>query len=616
MTVSNSPDGVVYLNKLNDSIHSLRHTLKRCALRHAELLSASRSTLDDGELQTLSRQLLSHTILVKLLHDRLIFDVDTNRQNNRREQEKHLRARLRLQNLQYEKASLTRQIAQCRSVSSPSLESIGIQLPDGLFDADSNDDVLNAAQSEATSRLEEELGRRKRKCGEVSQVDLEIDKKRRLLSDLSKSLIQIPQAVEAIQTAVRPVQKIVDISGASALQSTQITVRDLAKLPAPLFVLVRQIAAFQKAFDAPIDIGVVEDIAHSSVIDHTKNSDCHAAKDGSDSVPDDMLYHAASHAVHITIKKPDVNELLQICFRYLDRLDLVTVQAKILSDGDECRDPDVKGLQLLFPGDTGVNSPKASHSYLQDGNFLFDVEKAGGYAFVWANVLCGIKCSPMLDGSTKTDISIDTQEGAWVREACNLLIHRRAAEVIRAIQDRLLSIVSLKAQLESLSSKRSQIKGTDIGFEKEPIAQIVEFSKTERDPREDKRLFQDSCGRITDVWSLVVMGADGVCVENLIELDAAYPQSRPVFRARLRSATETVREVHIVEMERLVNEAEVPNEMGKQLLLSVQVTQLLGLVDRIELARRVAEGKSVDHESSNTATRGRRTKRDSLGLGE
>lgn len=616
MTVAGPAEGAAALNKLNGTIHSIRHMLKRCALRYGELCDGGGSGQEDEELQMLSRQLLSHTIMVKLIHDRLVFDVDGSRLSIRRDQEELLRARLRLQNLEYEKAALLKQISACHA--SVSLLKVDMEAPpaNDIYSFATSDEALNKAHQDAKRTLEEELSRRELKREELAKVKRDIEVKRHTLSELGTCLSSLPRAINAIDGVVQPIQSLVaKYNGGD--RSNEVTLEGLGKLPIPLYVLARQVQALQNLFEGPLRVAIVNDTFQTPK-DGTQGND--GGSLGCDSMDENeadvRLYHAAGHAVEVDIGVKGMDEELRVVFRYLDVLELVVVRGSILLKGQERSDYPVKELQLLFPRDTGARSPKAGHAYLQDGRFEYDVRLGGGRAFIWANAVCGIDCPPGVERTCKSDGFVDKGWEGWVVEMCRLMMHIRVREVVEMLQRRLKSIVSLKKQLECLScTNRSMAKGKNIGLDKEPDARIVKFFKMDSQTWDDAGLVREGYDRKeTEVWGMVVRGMHDSRIECLISLEADYPQGRALFRIVWPNCPEAVREAHVIEMERQVNELTNCENYAEEMLLSVQVTTLLSLVDRAEAAFSSSGGKNVGDIPGKRSQGRARSKRDDVGL--
>lgn len=616
MTVAGPAEGAAALHKLNGTIHSIRHMLKRCALRYGELCDSGGSGQEDEELQMLSRQLLTHTIMVKLIHDRLVFDVDGSRQGIRRDQEELLRARLRLQNLEYEKAALLKQISACHASASLPKVDMEVPLASDIYKSEASDEALNKVHQDAKRTLDEELSRRELKREELSKVRRDIEQKRHALSELGTSLSCVPRAINAIDGVVQPVQLLVaKYNGGDRLN--EVTLEGLGKLPIPLYVLARQMQALQNVFDGPLRVAIVNDTFQTPT-DGTGRND--GGSRGSEvlggNVPDVRLYHAAGHAVEVDVGVKGMDEELRVVFRYLDMLELVVVRGWILLKGQERSDYPVKELQLLFPRDTGAKSPKAGHAYLQDGRFEYDVRLGGGRAFIWANAVCGIDCPPGVERTCKSDGFVDKRCEGWVVEMCRLMMHIRVREVVEMLQRRLKSIVSLKKQLECLSStNRSMAKGKSIGLDNEPEARIMKFFKMDSKTWDDAGLVREGYDRNeTEVWGMVVRGMHDSRIECLVSLEADYPQGRALFRIMWPNSPEPVREAHVVEIERHVNELTDCGNYPEEMLLSVQVTTLLSLVDKAEAAFSSSAGMNIDENSGKRSQGRSRSKRDDVGF--
>lgn len=63
------------------------------------------------------------------------------------------------------------------------------------------------------------------------------------------------------------------------------------------------------------------------------------------------------------------------------------VKTQVLDHFDNV--PDAFLSTYLFTGDDGLEDPNPTNAYLNDGSFSFDHKLAGGFAYKWAQTLCG-----------------------------------------------------------------------------------------------------------------------------------------------------------------------------------------------------------------------------------
>lgn len=91
--------------------------------------------------------------------------------------------------------------------------------------------------------------------------------------------------------------------------------------------------------------------------------------------------------------KLTLNSQINLVFKYLPVLDIVVVETLVSVRSIH---PDYL-TSNLFPGDDGQSSPNPANSFLEDGyiifnhsNFTFSSDMAGGNAYSWAQILCGL----------------------------------------------------------------------------------------------------------------------------------------------------------------------------------------------------------------------------------
>lgn len=574
--IAGTPDSSASFAKLQDSLNRLRHTLNQCAIRHSQLAQSSQLESVDAnkELQTLSQVVLSQTVVLKLAHEAIIRDVNDSRQKIRNDQEELLKARMRLQNLEYEKRMLQSEISECRAMKSPKLEQTKVSLPTSLFDASESDEAMARNLKTVNTALQEELTARKKIQAEVEMELRETEVKQSKLNALREALRQIPLAVKAIAAAVEPVRHSVnsDPMGVGSREELE----RMTNLPAPLYILAREAVAYREAFDPTLTVHV------------TTNGD--GDKDSCE------LYrkHKMTVVLEVGAEENMDDARLRVFFRYLETLGIVVVSVTVVVDGQECDEYPTKELRVLFPRDSGDVSPRACNAHLEGGSFVFNVNKAGGRPFYWANVLCGVECLPPINRSDAVGHGSE-----WVRELLDLTQHNQFREVLSALQRRLLSAVHLKRHVDWLMEKKICVKATDIGFKTEARARVDDFVRLGWGDWNPEGLVREGeNGRDTEVWSMRVVGTDGMVVSCLIAIEPDYPFGRPTFRLKFEGGLDGVSERDVTDMERCVNDLEIGGALTgrSELLLGAQVTALLAFVDRVEDAHARANGEVIENE--------------------
>lgn len=586
-----TPDSAASLVTLQESVNNLRRALNQCAVRQSQLQKTNQLASNDTktELQTLSRHLLSQTIAIKLAHESIIQHVDTSRHKIRNDQQQLINTRLKLQNLEYEKRTLQSEISKCRATASPSLVKSAVTIPSALFDPNEPDEAVSRHLKAANTALQDELVARKKAQAQVEAALQETDAKRRELAEIRTALRKVPNAVRAIANVVEPIQNLVT-TDRNGISSNDVLAH-LGRLPSPLYVLAREAIAYREAFDHSVNLTVATEEDSGEITER--------------------LYTACRETVVLEMTAPDVPARLRLQFRYLEQLGIVVVRPAVFVDGNQCDEYPTKELRLLFPHDCGDVSPRAGNAHLQNGTFVFDVAKAGGRAFLWANVMCGIACLPGL-GSGEAEVG---RGSAWVKEMWGLMTHMRFKEVVNALQKRLVTVVKLKEQVDSLMAKNTCVRGSDIGVGAEPCATVEDFVKLGRGDWNPEGLVREGDdGRDTEVWSMHVVGMEGFELDCLVAIEADYPQARPMFRVGCEKVPYGICEMDVVDIERCVNGFQVEGKLKGQpeVLLGAQITALLVFVDRLEEACKTANGEVVEDAATSSAKGRLRSKRDLL----
>lgn len=631
--VTETTDSTASLSRLQDSIDYLRHALNKCAIRHSQLkhqqktgttlpLSSTgpteENTSSDKELETLSTQALSHTVCVKLAHDAIIHDVDVSRTTMKHTQDELVKERLRLDNLRYEKLILLQEISVCRNVSSPLLQKTKVPLPVTLFnsnatDAANADDVMIKNLKDVDTSLHDELTARRKLQTEVENVIMETARKKKKLAKMKYSLRKVPLDVKAVYDVVQPI-RLSMAQGRSSKSEVKGSIEGngigskselemIAKLPLHMYIMAREAVAYREAFDS--------------------NMSVHIIPESDDAITTEGIYKSCGMCVVIEVGQStnlsadtlDVDNAdmvnimdtggarLKVVFRYLEKLGIVVVRGIIISDGQECDEYPTKELKTLYPRDKGDISPRAEHAHLENGTFIFDVTKAKGRAFIWANVLCGIECMPKIIPKKRKRSSEEVGIGmGWPSEMGGMMTHLRFSEVATTLKQRLASIVHVKRQVDWLMGKRQVngdavdngmvVKASDMGLiiesDEACSARVDDFVRLGRKEWKSQGLLIRDDGIDDDVdvddmevWSMRVVGGQGMMVSCMVAVEVGYPLARPVFRLKFEGGVDGVTERDITDMERSVNEVDIKDKLkGRiELTLGAQVTRLLTLVD-------------------------------------
>lgn len=618
-TSAATPYSTPSLTRIQHAINNLRNSLNQQAIQQLQFNRQPDSDDKESEGQKhgqviinerTANDILSHTIAVKLAHDAIMRDVETSRKKIRTTEDQLLHVRLRLDNLQYEKRVLEREITMCRNIKSPKLIQTGVKLPPSLFEPQLDDAVMARSLKEANVTLQAELNSRKKLQENVEKRRKQRDEKQQRLLELKENLKSIPKAVRQIYDVVETVRNSVNSVGNHHVKS--VGSRDqldrMSKLPIPLYILAREAHAYRQVFDSSLDVTIFNEAVEDTEINNLRKEDRKAQGEDSPadindrkgnptsikqvacSVESSDVYMGCGHCVKLEVSqglqegedmgvrsKDAREERLRVIFRFLPKLGLVVVRAVVISEGLECDEYPTKDLRLLFPNDDGERSPSALTSYLdKELNFQFDATLARGRAFIWANELCGIECMP------------EIHDSRWPGQLHEMRGAKRFQEIMMILKGRLRGIVHIKRQVDWLMGKGPH-DDMALGEKYRSVsAKISDFTRVSKGEwSENIKARYRNCD--VEVWKVKIGGAKGLNLESIITIQPDYPLARPAFHMKMvrwGERTPGLNDREMADIERLVNEAEVRDQLGltdrQDLLLGAQVLSLLRLVDKTE----------------------------------
>ncbi|KAJ3035099.1 THO complex subunit 5 [Rhizophlyctis rosea] len=365
-----------------------------------------------AELEQLNRTTVTHTRDAKLVTAEAKQEMD--------------RLNLSLQNCNYERLYLQREIAKCED-----FETIYQDV-----DLQSEEDFRRTAPPELTSttddhqfmlnRLKFEMDERIRMEAEEKELLATKDRLTKANKEKTHDLENLDKELEAFVQASIPLQKRLKLSLTHDRQDAEVA----ALLPAPLFCLFKITLGGSHSFANTVTAEIIGDRAQAATwleneqrksieVKRTKpissekvartasdvagatesadadDADGESSKHQSRTTPsaqqsNKALYDKHPLSVVLHVKQADGALLAKITFSYLPNLNIVMVTATELMT----RFPHLQQTMLLaglFPKDNGVQSPNPANADLDGLNFRFDVGLAGGHAYHWAQTLCGLE---------------------------------------------------------------------------------------------------------------------------------------------------------------------------------------------------------------------------------
>ncbi|KXS13673.1 hypothetical protein M427DRAFT_136445 [Gonapodya prolifera JEL478] len=285
---------------------------------------------------------------------------------------------LELRNVEYERANLRREIALCEEMETvyQTIELVDMEAfmnaapPPMTAETDPHKITLNRLEFEKSERMrltkaQAELEQKKQKLTEeILRKQQELDKLDETLENYLKGSADLAATLDVK----------VDPEGVSEA---------VRNLPKPLYVLYRHLKGYQQSLGPNALFNV--DLRPSVPPPRPKPS-----KDSKESFDEELLSLYSRHATEVVMAIRDSSASALANFAYLPRLGFVVVSSRAPPIDKNLKFKDV--LTCLWPGDDGTESPVPSTDFLLVNNrpFTFSPEDAGGYAYSWAQHLCGI----------------------------------------------------------------------------------------------------------------------------------------------------------------------------------------------------------------------------------
>ncbi|KAJ3338228.1 THO complex subunit 5 [Gonapodya sp. JEL0774] len=283
---------------------------------------------------------------------------------------------LELRNVEYEKDHLKREIAVCEetetvygTVELHSLEEFMNRAPPHLTDElDPHKLFLN--------RLEFEKMERTR----LAKLQAELEAKR---AKVTEDILRKQQDMDKLDEGLENYLK-----GGAELAATLDVKLDptgvldpVRHLPKPLYILYRHLVGYQQSLvltSPPLTVEL-RPATQPPLPKSGKEEDEERA----------AFYVRHDTEVVVTVRETPTL-LVNMSFALLPRLGIIVISSRIpaLDKSTQFKDP----LSNLWPNDDGTESPVPLHDFLLIGNrpFSFSPEDAGGYAYTWAQHLCGL----------------------------------------------------------------------------------------------------------------------------------------------------------------------------------------------------------------------------------
>ncbi|KAG4093214.1 hypothetical protein H8356DRAFT_949312 [Neocallimastix lanati (nom. inval.)] len=314
------------------------------------------------------------------------------------------------------------------------------------------------------NRLSFELEERKR----LSKAEKElIDDKKKINEKLIKQKEKLNQIDEQLEQMIKnsfTLQESLKLPQTYVRKQNEISLL----LPEPLFILYKQAIGYQEAYDNKISTEILGDPSMvSSFIQKGKskkdnndtNSNSRASPissvHSSPSLGPKKKHNRHSSSTYVSSATSKSNSLykifplrIQIKFKKLNIVTVVpVVQNKFKSISS------LSFLSCLFKNDTGEVSPNPANALLfihkeDKKTFSFQPDKEYGYAYSWAQVICGLDFAPIISYEKNIVFSDNNNE---IDDPHKLMRYPCFAEIVDLIEERVHSIEALENQISQLS---------------------------------------------------------------------------------------------------------------------------------------------------------------------
>eukprot|EP00833_Pecoramyces_ruminatium_P016751 jgi/Orpsp1_1/1190783/evm.model.d7180000081211.1 len=246
-------------------------------------------------------------------------------------------------------------------------------------------------------------------------------------------------------------------------------------LPEPLFVLYKQAIGYQEAYDNKITTEILGDPSMiSAYIQKEKSKKNSDSNNNSRASPISSVHsspllgpkkkhnrHSSNTNVSNIVSKSNSLykifplrvqikfKTIDVIFSYLPELNIVTVVPEVQKRFKSISS--LSFLSCLYKNDTGEISPNPANALLLNHKndkkaFSFQPDKEYGYAYSWAQVICGLDFAPIIN--YERNIVFSDNE---IDDPHKLMRYPCFAEIVALIDERIHSIEVLEDQIKHLS---------------------------------------------------------------------------------------------------------------------------------------------------------------------
>ncbi|ORX78757.1 hypothetical protein BCR32DRAFT_234838 [Anaeromyces robustus] len=475
------------IKTLEDTCQSIRKLLDELFQEREKRIMNNQAIEDIPDDILTTSSLL--TMDLKQINRTLYIDNKNIKQVTQDEKAKMDKLNLELKNLDYERLHLKKEIEKCSQLKTTYQNIDMIPLEEFLEVAPESLKNSDNPHRQMINRLSFEFEERKRLSKTEKGL---IEDKKKINEKLIKQKEKLNQIDDQLEQLIKnsfTLQESLKLPQTFVRKQNEISLL----LPEPLFILYKQAIGYQEAYENRITVEILGDPSmissfmqkekskkngsnsninshaspissvHSSpVLGPKKKHNRHSSNTNSSNTTskNNSLYKI--FPLRIQIKLNNIN----IIFSYLSELNIVTVVPVLEKKFKSVSS--LSFLSCLFKNDTGEISPNPANALLlinknDKKSFAFQPDKEYGYAYSWAQIVCGLDFAPIIN--YQKNIVFDDND---IDDPQKLMKYPCFSEIIDLIDERINSIQALEYQIKELSDGKF-IVDTNINVKELPV---------------------------------------------------------------------------------------------------------------------------------------------------
>eukprot|EP00938_MAST-03A_sp_MAST-3A-sp1_P001192 g1192.t1 len=371
---------------------------KQIEILRKTLLKTISDVDDEKNVKKHAKDLMETLVDMKRINRELYLKNDEKRAEIREATSKLDNHFLKLQNLEYERDHLIKEIERCKQFETPETRKIFNEKEK----SSNHGEIMKSLTSELDCRMQQQSEQESLRKKMKSTTSISVQKE--------KLVEELPKALASIRKIIEPLGELMPKANTMSSQ----LLRTAKTLPLPLFVLYGQLSGFEDAFEIGMEFKIVSTSAEKS-----KNK-----KRKRESEPD---------AVDVSFCLRD-KERCVLRFELVEKLHVVIVKPI----HSEVKEDVARALHNLFPGDNAETLPSTCARHAA----AVRVDKTDNEnAFRWVQWLAGLQGVDPVD---KTSQELATQT------------------IVRRLQSRLQSRSTLRNILQDIGVIKNFVHNNDV----------------------------------------------------------------------------------------------------------------------------------------------------------